>query len=288
MRALGALALTLAGAIAAPAHAGPKDWAAGKDRDAAQAPDISKHSVLTIPHNATFPLTKKVAMGNGKSFLVQFPFELKDVLVADPNKVDAVVQSADRVFLIAKKAGQTNAFFFDTNGQQVLTIEVTVGADLSSLDALLKRLIPGSNVKVEMAGKALVLVGSVRTPLDSNRAADIAEQFAEANTELISAVNGGGAAGQPGGQAANGGSSFNASFQMQPNGKNGGGGASDKKVINLLNVEGEEQVMLKVTVAEVQRSLLKQFGINLGATINAGNFTTGLLTANALPLTAAL
>ncbi|MEQ1713880.1 MAG: type II and III secretion system protein family protein, partial [Hyphomicrobium sp.] len=33
---------------------------------------------------------------------------------------------------------------------------------------------------------------------------------------------------------------------------------------------------------------LKQFGINLGATINAGNFTTGLLTANALPLTAAL
>ncbi len=140
LRAIGALAL--AGAIAAPAYAGPKDWAAGKDRDAAQAPDISKHSVLTIPHNATFPLTKKVAMGNGKSFLVQFPFELKDVLVADPNKVDAVVQSADRVFLIAKKAGQTNAFFFDANGQQVLTLEVTVGADLSSLDALLKRLIP--------------------------------------------------------------------------------------------------------------------------------------------------
>ncbi|MBA4173116.1 MAG: hypothetical protein C0511_10805 [Hyphomicrobium sp.] len=45
--------------------------------------------------------------------------------------------------------------------------------------------------------------------------------------------------------------------------------------------------MLKVTVAEVQRSLLKQFGINLGAAINAGNFSTALLTANALPLTAA-
>ena len=45
--------------------------------------------------------------------------------------------------------------------------------------------------------------------------------------------------------------------------------------------------MLKVTVAEVQRSLLKQFGINLGAAINAGNFSTTLLTDNALPLTAA-
>ncbi len=45
--------------------------------------------------------------------------------------------------------------------------------------------------------------------------------------------------------------------------------------------------MLKVTVAEVQRSLMKQFGINLGAAINAGNFSTTLLSANALPLTAA-
>ncbi len=278
-RAIGAIVLTLAGALNIPALAGPKD------RDAAQAPDVSQHSVLTIPHNATFPLTKKVAISNGKSFLVQFPFELKDVLVSDPQKVDAVVQSADRVFLIAKKAGQTNAFFFDTNGQQVLTVEVTVGVDLTSLDQLLKRLIPGSNVKSEIAGKALVLVGSVRTPLDSNRAADIAEQFAEANTELIQSVsNGGGASGNPGGGQQGG--SLSASFSLQPGGNNGGGSAA-KKVINLLAVEGEEQVMLKVTVAEVQRSLLKQFGINLGAAINAGNFSTTLLTANALPLTAA-
>jgi len=278
-RAIGAIVLTLAGALNTSALAGPKD------RDAAQAPDVSQHSVLTIPHNAIFPLTKKVAISNGKSFLVQFPFELKDVLVSDPQKVDAVVQSADRVFLIAKKAGQTNAFFFDTNGQQVLTVEVTVGVDLTSLDQLLKRLIPGSNVKSEIAGKALVLVGSVRTPLDSNRAADIAEQFAEANTELIQSVsNGGGASGNSGGGQQ--GSSLNASFSLQPGGNNGGGSAA-KKVINLLAVEGEEQVMLKVTVAEVQRSLLKQFGINLGAAINAGNFSTALLTANALPLTAA-
>ena len=33
--------------------------------------------------------------------------------------------------------------------------------------------------------------------------------------------------------------------------------------------------MLKVTVAEVQRSLLKQFGINIGAAINSGNFSHG-------------
>jgi pilus assembly protein CpaC len=40
-------------------------------------------------------------------------------------------------------------------------------------------------------------------------------------------------------------------------------------------------------VAEVQRSILKQFGINLGALLNQGNFTTAILSENAFPLTTA-
>jgi pilus assembly protein CpaC len=46
-------------------------------------------------------------------------------------------------------------------------------------------------------------------------------------------------------------------------------------------------VMLKVTIAEVQRTLLKQFGMNIGALVNSGNFSTAILSQNALPLTAA-
>ena len=59
------------------------------------------------------------------------------------------------------------------------------------------------------------------------------------------------------------------------------------KVVNMLAVEGEDQVMLRVTVAEVQRSVLKQLGINLGAQISSGNIGLDLLTENSLPLTAA-
>ena len=97
---------------------------------AARAGDPVQNSVLQIPARGPFPMTTKVSLGASKSLLVQFPFELRDVLVSDPEKVDAVVQSSNRVFLIAKKVGQTNAFFFDTHGQQVLTLEVSVGADL--------------------------------------------------------------------------------------------------------------------------------------------------------------
>ena len=88
--------------------------------------------MLHIPARGNFPLAKRVSIGLGKSVLVQFPFELKDVLVSDPDKVDAVVQSSNRVFLIAKRSGQTNAFFFDTKGQQILTLEIAVGADLKA------------------------------------------------------------------------------------------------------------------------------------------------------------
>jgi len=240
-----------------------------------------QHSVMHIPAKANFPISRKVDLGKGKSILLQFPFELKDVLVSDPETVDAVVQSSNRVFLIAKKVGLANAFFFNTQGQQVLTVEIVIGSDLSTLDDLLRRLIPGSRVKSELAGGAIILTGTVRNPIDAKRANDIAVQFAQANinqlgptytstTNTATGENVQGQAHVQGGQ-----------IQQQASRQ------QDKMVINLLVVEGEEQVMLKVTVAEVQRSILKQFGVNIGAILASGNFTTALLTENALPLTAA-
>ena len=55
----------------------------------------------------------------------------------------------------------------------------------------------------------------------------------------------------------------------------------------MLVVEAEEQVMLKVNVAEVQRTALKQLGVNLGAVLQSGSFSTTLLTDNSFPLTPA-
>jgi pilus assembly protein CpaC len=50
------------------------------------------------------------------------------------------------------------------------------------------------------------------------------------------------------------------------------------KVVNAIVVKGRDQVMLKVTVAEVQRDVIKQLGINLDANVGQGsavlNFTS--------------
>jgi pilus assembly protein CpaC len=60
------------------------------------------------------------------------------------------------------------------------------------------------------------------------------------------------------------------------------GGA--EKVVNSIVVRGRDQVMLKVTVAEVRRDVIKQMGIDLSASLNVGN--TSVVFNNNNPFTA--
>jgi len=232
-------------------------------------------SIMRIPANAQFPINRQITIGRGRSMMLQFPLELRDVMIADPQKVDAVVQTSDRVFLIAKQPGSTNAFFFDAQGNQIMTLEINVGSDLSSLDDLLRRMLPGSQIRTELAGAAVVLMGSVRTPADAQRAMEIAKQYAAANKSIT------GNSIQSTRTEVGGVTTWQISGETDR-----GGNQNNKPVINLLTVEGEEQVMLKVTVAEVNRSVLKQFGVNLATSFSAGNFAQSFGTMNTFPITA--
>ncbi len=60
------------------------------------------------------------------------------------------------------------------------------------------------------------------------------------------------------------------------------GGA--EKVVNSIAVRGRDQVMLKVTVAEVARNIIKQLGIDLSASLNYGTAVVNFSNAN--PFTA--
>ena len=52
------------------------------------------------------------------------------------------------------------------------------------------------------------------------------------------------------------------------------------KVVNGISVRGRDQVMLKVTVAEVQRDVIKQLGIDLSGTLNYGTAVVNFNTSN--------
>ncbi len=53
-----------------------------------------------------------------------------------------------------------------------------------------------------------------------------------------------------------------------------------ENVVNLLAVEGDDQVLLKVRVSEMQRSVIKQLGINLFGTLNRGGNSNSRIATN--------
>ncbi len=165
-----------------------------------------------------------LALGIGKSVVVDLPRDIKDVLVADPKIANAVVRSAQRAYIIGAAVGQTNIVFFDSAGQQIAAYDIAVKRDLNGVRAALRQTLPNSDIQIEGLGDGVMLTGTAASAIEAQQAGELAARLA--------------------------------------------GGA--EKVVNSIAVRGRDQVMLKVTVAEVQRSIIKQLGIDLNGTMSYG------------------
>ncbi|WP_422021901.1 type II and III secretion system protein family protein [Pyruvatibacter mobilis] len=175
-----------------------------------------------------------MTLGLNKAAVVELPVDASDVLISNPEIADAIVRSARRTYLLGMEVGETNAFFFDQAGRQVLNLEIRVERDIDSLLGVLGRHLPSSRIDVEAINDNIMLTGIVPNAAASSKARDIAARFV----------------GDP------------------------------EKVLNMLAIEGKEQVLLKVTIAEMQRSLIKQLGIDLSAITSIGDLALRLNTAN--------
>jgi pilus assembly protein CpaC len=210
----------------------------------AMTPVVASDTSITAP--ATLSGQAKVrflALGIGKSVVVDFPNDVKDVLVADPKIANAVIRSAQRAYIIGAAVGQTNVVFFDAAGQQIAAYDIAVKRDLNGVRAALRQTLPSAGIQIEGVGDGVMLTGSVSSPLEAQQAGDLAARLV--------------------------------------------GGAD--KVVNSIAVRGRDQVMLKVTVAEVRRDIVKQMGVDLSASLNYGNTivkfnNSNPFTANNAPL----
>jgi len=221
-------------------------FASGQERPVARfgGEEPAHRSYLRIPASVPLPATRRITIGIDKSMLVELPVDLENVLVSNPDVVNAVVKTQRQVYLLAKDQGEANAFFMGRNGEKVLLLEVVVARDLSALNDALHRLLPGAKIKVESMGDNIVLTGSVMTPVDANRAAELAQRTMK----------------------------------------------KKDAVVNMLTVmtEAKEQVLLKVTVAEMQRDAIRRLGIDSSTLLRSGNFTFQKIISNAFPVTDAL
>ncbi|MDJ0512241.1 MAG: type II and III secretion system protein family protein [Methyloceanibacter sp.] len=216
---------------------------------------------------------RPIKLGLNKSMIVELPRPVREVMVSNPEQIDAVMQSATRAYLIGKSLGEANILFIDNNGGQVAVLEVTIERDLGALQNLIARLIPGSRVNVETVGQNVVLTGSVPTPIDATRASEIVNSFLDSGAAASSTQAGGGGA---------------AVTINNSSGGSSNGNGRDNRVINMITVEGREQVLLKVSVVEMERSVIKQLGVDLAAIVNSGNFGFAALSALPYPINGAI
>jgi pilus assembly protein CpaC len=135
------------------------------------------------------PVTRKITIGVNKSMLVEAPEDLQNVLVSNPEVVDAVVQTSRQVYLLAKEVGEANTFLIGPDGRKIAYLEITVSRDLTSLNESLRRLLPGSKIRAEMMGDTVVLAGSVTSPADANRAAELAGRVVNSPDKVVNMLS---------------------------------------------------------------------------------------------------
>ncbi|MGC2777985.1 MAG: type II and III secretion system protein family protein [Bradyrhizobium sp.] len=127
-----------------------------------------------------------LSLGIGKSVVVDFPQDVKDVLVADPKIANAVVRSARRAYIIGAAVGQTNVVFFDAEGQQVAAYDIAIKRDLNGVRQALSQSIPG--VKIDGVGDGVILTGSVSSPVEAQQAGEIAGRLVGGADKVVNSI----------------------------------------------------------------------------------------------------
>jgi pilus assembly protein CpaC len=205
----------------------------------AAEPDLHRTPVISVVGSETS--SRPVSLGIGKAVVIDLPRDVKDVLVADPTIANAVIRSTRRAYMIGAKVGQTSIFFFDAQGRQMAGFDIAVKRDLNGIREAIRMALPTADVRVEALGaEGVVLSGWVDNQADSQSALEIASRLMGTGTAT-----------------------------MVPAGE---------KVVNAIAVRGRDQINLRVTVAEVQREVIKQLGVNLYGSVGGGssviNFNT--------------
>jgi len=129
-----------------------------------------------------------LALGIGKSVVLDLPRDIKDVLVADPKIANAVIRSAQRAYIIGTAVGQTNVVFFDSEGQQIAAYDIAVKRDLNGVRAALKQTMPYAGIQIEGVGDGVMLTGSVSSPIEAQQAGDIAARLVGGPEKVVNSI----------------------------------------------------------------------------------------------------
>ncbi|MCH7687449.1 MAG: pilus assembly protein N-terminal domain-containing protein [Planctomycetes bacterium] len=199
-----------------------------------------------------------------RSKIIRTKLDIFRVAVADPTKVEPVQFSLREVELIGMQAGSTTVTLWMGNEQQarLLSILVNVNRDkavedrkrleFGELQQLINNTFPNSKIQLIPIADKLIVRGQVRDELEISQIMSVirAQALTLNNTGASGQITNQGTAADP----------FPDTGQQQ----------TQPSVINMLRVPGVKQVLLKVRIAEIKRSAIRELGTDFN--LDIGDF----------------
>jgi pilus assembly protein CpaC len=183
----------------------------------------------------------QVLLSVGEGQMLNLPRSVTSVWTSNPEVADVYVNGPRQMNLFGKKSGQATVIATAADGSVVYGANVQVNANIGSINEILHQAMPESDISVTNVGQVAVLNGTVASPEDA----------AQAEMLVKAALN-------PGVNVMD----QNAVLNIVP--------------VSRLKVATPLQVSLKVRIAEVDRSVLKQMGINLLSNDTTSGFHFGI------------
>lgn len=118
-----------------------------------------------------------ITMTPSKALTVETDVDFSDIVVGDPEIVDAEPLTGRSLYLLARKNGRTNVLFYDSEKRLVGLIDIDVSLDLSELRSALRAALPKSKLTASLVNGRIRLGGTLPDGLALRTALDIAAQF---------------------------------------------------------------------------------------------------------------
>jgi pilus assembly protein CpaC len=186
------------------------------------------------------------------------------IAVGDPSVLDFAVVSPRQIRVVGKLMGVTE-LSITTGDDRTYSLEVHVVADLDTLRGQLHALFPDASIQLGQVRDHIVVEGEARDSAQVTRILEVVNNYlrsvAISQDRKIQS--------QPGRQAGTarlppppepGAVPPTTPTPEQPPARIQAGFLTEPKVINLLRVPGSQQVLLKVRVAELNRTGLREIG----------------------------
>ncbi len=188
----------------------------------------------------------------GKADIYEIDGSVADVLVADPTVADVVAIQANQLYVVGAALGDTNIIALDEDGNVVTRLDVHVRVDTKTIQDMVHELFPSeTDVRVRATTDQVYLTGEVSSPAMAQKISRLVSVHMGEIQELEGSV--------------------------------------DDIIENLLEVRGEQQVMLRMRIMEVSRDIIKELGvetnINSGTPGGVNNLAGELLSTRGTGLT---